>query len=263
VIDALLAHLRLHRVTPDVDGLFAVHRAYLARVPYEDIAVQLGETGPLDFDALAARVLAGRGGYCFELNTVLAGLLEACGFQVTHHQAVVGGEGPINHMALLVHLDGEIWLADAGLGEGFLDPLPFREGRFAIGPFTYGLADEGDTWWMTQHEWGSFNGFRMQRAPSAVADFEPHHRRLATDPDSSFVKTLVVQLPLPDRITTLRSRTLSSVGPAVDTRHVVADRAEFASALTSFGIDVTGDRLDRLWRAACAQHEAFTAREAA
>ena len=38
--------------------------------------MQLGETGPLDEAALAARVLAdGRGGYCFELNTLLAALL--------------------------------------------------------------------------------------------------------------------------------------------------------------------------------------------
>ena len=52
-------------------------------MPYEDIAVQLGEsTGALDERGLAARVLAdGRGGYCFELNTVLAALLRGCGFE--------------------------------------------------------------------------------------------------------------------------------------------------------------------------------------
>ena len=91
----------------DVDGLFTLHRAYLETVPYEDLAVQLGETGPLDFPLLASRVSSGRGGYCFELNTVLAGLLRACGFEVTHHQAVVGGEGLTNHMVLLVPIDGE------------------------------------------------------------------------------------------------------------------------------------------------------------
>ena len=32
----------------DRAGLFALHRAYLERVPYEDVAVQLGESGPLD-----------------------------------------------------------------------------------------------------------------------------------------------------------------------------------------------------------------------
>jgi N-hydroxyarylamine O-acetyltransferase len=264
VIDALIERIGLRSLPPaDVDGLFTLHRAYLEAVPYEDIAVQLGETGPLDFPQLAARVIGGRGGYCFELNTVLAGLLRACGFVVTHHEAVVGGEGPVNHMALLVHLDGALWLADAGLGEGFLDPLPFREGTYEIGPFSYGLTDEGDGhWWMSHHEWGSFPGFRMSLGPSVVSDFEPHHRRLATSPESSFVKTLVVQKPQADRITTLRSRTLSSIGPNVDTKHVVADIDEFTATLRDvFGIAVAGERRDRLWAAALVQHQQFLARE--
>jgi N-hydroxyarylamine O-acetyltransferase len=261
VIDALLQRIGLSaRPEADAAGLHTLHRAYLARVPYEDIAVQLGETAPLDEAALAARVSGddGRGGYCFELNTVLAALLRGCGFVVTHHQAVVGGEGPTNHMALLVHLDGERWLADAGLGEGFVEPLPFREGATAIGLFTYTLArEDGGTWWMGQHEWGSVGGFRMTEEESSVADFQAHHHRLAHDPESSFVKTLVVQSPREDRIVTLRARTLSSIGPAVDEKRVL-EREEFAAVLrATFGITVAGERLERLWSQAAAQHEAF------
>ena len=260
----LLAHLGFDEPpAADRAGLFAVHRAYLERVPYEDVAVQLGESAPLDEAALTARVLAGRGGYCFELNTVLAALLRAVGFRVTHHQAVVGGEGPTNHMALLVHLDGETWLADAGLGEGFLDPLPLRAGEHSIGPFTYTLTPEpAGTWWMGQHEWGSVSGFRMAPEPSPLAAFQEHHRRLSTDPESAFVRTLVVQRPCPDRIVTLRSRTLSEVGPALDTRRVLADAGELAEALDGFGIRLDGARLARLWAGAEAQHEAFVARRA-
>ncbi len=113
---------------------------------------------------------------------------------------------------------------------------------------------------MGQHEWGSVSGFRMTEAESVVADFEPHHRRLATDPESSFVRTLVVQQPREDRIVTLRSRTLSSVGPTVDDKHVVADRDEFAATLRDvFGITLRGERLARLWDLAVAQHDAFVA----
>jgi N-hydroxyarylamine O-acetyltransferase len=263
VIDALLQRIGLSTMPePTVDGLRALHRAYLAAVPYEDIAVQLGETAPLDEAALIERVCAdGRGGYCFELNTVLAALLRACGFVVTHHQAVVGGEGPTNHMALLVHVDGERWLADAGLGEGFVEPLPFREGSTALGPFTYTAArEEAGTWWVGMHEWTSFRGFRMTEEESVLADFDPHHRRLATDPESSFVKTFVVQSPQPDRIVTVRSRTLSVVGPEVDSKRVL-EREELAPVLRDeFGLLVGGARLERLWALAEAQHEAYLAR---
>jgi N-hydroxyarylamine O-acetyltransferase len=264
VIDALLARIGLDRApAADPEGLRVLHRAFLARMPYEDIAVQLGETGPLDEDALARRVLHdGRGGYCFELNTLLSALLRSVGFVVTHHQAVVGGEGPTNHMALLVHLDGERWLADAGLGEGFIEPLPFREGRYAIGAFPYSVSREpGGSWWIGQHEWGSFSGFRMVEDESPVSAFEMHHRRLAGDPASSFVQTLVIQQPREDRIVTLRARTLSSVGPSVDEQRVVADREELAAVLHEvFGMTVGGPRLDRLWTQATAQHDAFLAR---
>jgi N-hydroxyarylamine O-acetyltransferase len=263
VIEALLHRIGLPAMPEaDVHGLRALHRAYLTHVPYEDIAVQLGETGPLDATALAARVCGdGRGGYCFELNTVLAALLRGCGFVVTHHQAVVGGAGPTNHMALLVQFDGERWLADAGLGEGFLEPLPFREGATEIGPFTYTLArEDGGSWWMGQHEWGSVNGFRMTEEPSSMADFEVHHDRLAHDPESSFVKTLVVQSARDDRIVTLRARTLSSIGPTVDEKRVL-EREEFGSVLFEvFGITLAGERRERLWDKAAAQHEAFLAR---
>lgn len=261
MLDALLERIGVARgdVAPDLDGLFRVHRAYLTAIPYENLAVQLGETGPLDPVALAERLLQdGRGGYCFELNTVLGWLLEQLGFALTHHQAVVGGEGPTNHMALVVDVDGAPWLADAGLGEGFVDPIPLQPGSVTVGPFEWTVELETcGTWWIGAHEWTTFPGFRMDEDPSPVAAFEPYHRRLATDPESPFVRTLVVQKPGVDRITTLRARTLSVVGPGVSEKRVVADEAEFWDALaSSFGIT---RRDPRLWALAVAQHEAFTA----
>ena len=81
-----------------------------------------------------------------------------------------------------------------------------------------------------------------------------------TDPESSFVKTFVVQSPRPDRIVTVRARTLSAVGPEVDTKRVL-EREEFAPVLRDeFGITLAGERLERLWAQAEAQHEAFLAR---
>jgi N-hydroxyarylamine O-acetyltransferase len=101
----------------------------------------------------------------------------------------------------------------------------------------------------------------MVEEESPVSAFEVHHRRLATDPASSFVQTLVVQQPREDRIVTLRARTLSSIGPAIDDKRVVADADEFAAVLREvFGITVGGSRLDRLWTQAAAQHEGFLAR---
>jgi N-hydroxyarylamine O-acetyltransferase len=261
VIDELARRIG---VDPGAD-LHAVHRAYLEHVTYEDVAVQLRESGPLDEQALTARILSGRGGYCFELNTVLAALLRSLGFDVSYHEGVVGGEGPTNHMVLIVDAGGERWIADAGLGEGFIDPVPLREGVHpGRGPFSWTLAVEpAGTWWLGQHEWGSVSGFRMQPEPCSHETFAPHHRRLSTDPASSFVQTLVVQKPYDDRIVTLRSRTLSSKGPEVDDKRVI-ERDEFGDVLRDvFGLVLDAGRLQRLWTLAAAQHEAFQARAAA
>jgi N-hydroxyarylamine O-acetyltransferase len=249
----------------DVAGLHAVHRAYVEHVTYEDIAVQLRESGPLDEAALTAHILSGRGGYCFELNTVLAALLRSLRFDVSYHEAVVGGEGPTNHMVLVVDFGDERWIADAGLGEGFLDPVPLREGRHpGRGPFAWTLESEpAGTWWLGQHEWGSVSGFRMQARPSPHAAFAPHHRRLSSDPASSFVQTLLVQKPCDDRIVALRSRTLSRRGPGTDEKRVL-DRAEFGDVFADvFGLALDAGRVQRLWTLAAAQHEAFQARAAA
>jgi N-hydroxyarylamine O-acetyltransferase len=248
----------LHAIGVDADAdLATVHRAYLEHVTYEDVAVQLGESGPLDETRLLERVLGGRGGYCFELNSVLALLLRELGHDVAYREAVVGGEGPTNHMALIV--DGE-WICDGGLGEGFVEPLPLAEGRTenAAGLHWTVSPEAGGAWWVAQHEWGAFTGFRIQ--PQAVAQraFEPHHRRMSTDPASTFVQTLVVVKPADDRITALRARTLSERGPAVETKRVL-DREQFEDALTGlFALRLDAGRIERLWALACAQHDTFT-----
>ena len=113
VLDALLARIGLDRRARRRRGGPA--RRCTGRTwstcPTRTSPCSSGRRGRSTSATLAARVLAnGRGGYCFELNTLLAALLRAVGFDVTHHQAVVGGEGPTNHMALR----RAIWTASAG-----------------------------------------------------------------------------------------------------------------------------------------------------
>jgi N-hydroxyarylamine O-acetyltransferase len=263
-MEALLRHIGLDAMpAPDADGLRELHRAYVRAVPYEDLSVQLGECGPLDPQALTARVTGGRGGYCFELNTVLFELLRAAGLRVGRHQARVNGSVLCNHMALVVDVGGRRFLADAGLGEGPLDPLELADGAVSAGPLRWAVSRSGDGWRLAQHEFGSIASFVFADAPSALAEFEPHHHRLSRTPDSSFVQTLVLQQPHDDRIVTLRSRTLSVDGPGVREREVLPDEAAFAAALRrEFRIDpeaLGAERMRRLWERAYAQHEEFRA----
>lgn len=254
----------------DREGLFAVHERFLRTVPYDGLTAQLGEHAPLDPEALVARTLAtGRAGYCFEINTVLATLLESLGFTVERREGLVdareafAGGAPTNHLVLVVRAGDETFVCDAGWGEGFLAPLPLAAGSWSQGPLTWVVERDGeDGWWIQQHMWGSSPGFRFGDEVVGLEAFAPHHERLATSPDSSFVQTLVVQKPLDDRIVTLRARTLSEKGPAIDEKRVL-DEPAFAAALTgTFGLRLDAGRVARLWDRACAQHEAYVMRSA-
>ena len=267
--DRLLAHIGLDRPPPaDLAGLAAVQRAWLDVVPFEALHAQLGEYAPIDPARLVDRIVAGgRGGYCFEVNTVLAMLLESLGFAVTRHEAIVGARDafangvPTNHLALVVATPEGPHIAEVGLGEGPVEPLPLAEGTYTRGAFPFEVAREGDGWWVGLVGNPSTPGFRFADTAVGLEAFAPHHERLATSPESGFVRTLVIQRAEPDRVVTLRARTLT-IGSE---RRVLADAADLEATLRGvFRIDTDAlgpDRLARLWAQACEQHEAFVARD--
>src|SRR5687767_14003523 len=121
--DLLLRRIGLEQApVADSVGLREIHRAFLTHVPYVAMTVQLGESQPLHPPALVDRVLnGGRGGYCFEVNSVFKVLLEAVGFTVERRVGYVGDRdrratgGPANHMVLVVDTpDDGRYIADAG-----------------------------------------------------------------------------------------------------------------------------------------------------
>jgi N-hydroxyarylamine O-acetyltransferase len=272
--DLLLRHIGLDGPpNADAEGLRETVGAFVTRVPFEDLAVQLGESGSLEPHLLVERIVGGgRGGYCFEVNSVLMALLGSLGFAVERREAIVGertafadGE-PTNHLALVVRTPQGPFIAEAGWGEGPVAPLPLATGRHAVGSFTYGLERDGDGWWLAQHEYGSSPGVRFADRVASLADFEPHHERLSTSPESGFVRTLLIQRPAADRIVTLRARTWFVDGPRLREREVIDGADGFAAALARFDIDLDplgSERLERLWARAVAQHDAHIAAEAA
>jgi N-hydroxyarylamine O-acetyltransferase len=108
---------------PSLATLNGVLGAHTATIPFENLDVLLGQ--PIDLDPAAIErklVQQGRGGYCFEQNTLLLHVLTALGFRVTPLSGRVRVQLPRNftpprtHLFLRVDLGGEPWLADAGIG---------------------------------------------------------------------------------------------------------------------------------------------------
>jgi len=114
-------------VSPDLATLAALQRAHLSAVPFENLDVYYRTGVEIGPDWALAKVLGGRGGWCFELNTAFAELLGAIGFDVSLRAAEVlfsgrPAETP-DHLTLEVAIDGRPWLVDVGFGDSFCRPL--------------------------------------------------------------------------------------------------------------------------------------------
>lgn len=120
-----------------VEGLAALIRAHQRWIPFENLDVLAGRRLSLELGALQRKLVEQRrGGFCYELNRLFAGLLRAQGYRVSYLQARVAGRvlSPrFVHLCLRVELDRP-YLVDVGFGEFASAPLPLTEGAKAEGP---------------------------------------------------------------------------------------------------------------------------------
>ncbi|MFD7445036.1 arylamine N-acetyltransferase [Streptomyces sp. NPDC059909] len=184
---------------PSATGLRALHRAHVEQVPWETLEIHLGRPTTVDPHESIARILQGRGGYCFHLNGAFATLLIALGYDVTLHRGGVhstpdspppGATG--GHLVLTVDCEGQTWVVDVGFGDALYEPIPLRAGSFRQGPFTYRLRPsqvEPGGWRFDHDERGAFAGMDFTMAPAALTDFAECHAVMSTSPDSQFVRT--------------------------------------------------------------------------
>jgi N-hydroxyarylamine O-acetyltransferase len=112
---------------PTLATLNALTAAHASTIPFENLAILMGEAIDLEIGALFAKLVhGGRGGYCFEQNGLLLYVLERLGFQVAPLSARVRLQRPRDfipprtHVFLRVELDGESWLTDVGVGAASL-----------------------------------------------------------------------------------------------------------------------------------------------
>ena len=199
-----------HAPWPSMAGLATLLRAHVARIPYGNLDIHTSQpVSSLEpVDALAERLLSGRGGYCFHLAPPFCALLNSIGFdtsiypgQVVNHPGSPPEPANPNHAVVIVSnladAPTQKVLADVGIGDGPRNPMPLRAGVFHEPPFAYSFErlGGGDTSWRFLHDpRGGFSHFDVECGdPVSVEAFVEPHRRLSTLPESIFVKTFTVQ----------------------------------------------------------------------
>lgn len=113
----------------------AIQYGFQKNVPYENLDILQGKALSLDYSDLYEKIIVNkRGGYCFELNGLLAEVYRSLGFSVTEYMArYLRGESeiPVRRHRICVVTDGDgiHWICDAGIGQSaFRVPLKLEDG---------------------------------------------------------------------------------------------------------------------------------------
>jgi N-hydroxyarylamine O-acetyltransferase len=221
-LDAYLARIGYEgELAPTLETLRGLHFAHATRIPFENLDILLGRPIALDLDSLQKKLVAGgRGGYCFEHNSLFAAALESLGFEVTRLAARVQMGAatirPRTHMLLSVAVDGEAWLADVGFGGGgLLHPIPLRPGE-GDRQFErrFRLDVNGDVrvlQSLRREGWLDLYTFTME--PQYGVDYEVANHYTSTHPHSPFTRTVIAQRNSPEGSRILRNRVLTEERP--------------------------------------------------
>jgi N-hydroxyarylamine O-acetyltransferase len=245
-LDAYLSRIG-HRGAhePTLATLQAVHLAHATHIPFENLDILLGRPIRIDLKSLQAKLVeGGRGGYCFEQNTLFAAVLRALGFEVTLLAARVRFGAtrvlPRTHMVLKVASEGAEWLADVGFGAaGLLLPVRFGDGeevrQFA---WTYRLIEEDGQWVLRSLREGAWTDlYVFTFEPQLAVDFEVANHYVSTHPQSRFVQTLTAQRVAPEERRTLINREITIERASGSERRTLADDDELLALLAeSFGL---------------------------
>ncbi len=269
---------RLADAPPTAAGLRALHVAHVEKVAYEALEIWLGRPTTVDPEESAARILRGRGGYCYHLNGAFSQLIRELGYEVTRHVGGVQNRGDepgitANHLVLTVHglptedNPGGAWLADLGLGDALHEPLPLIEGTYRQGPFTYGLRPShiAPGGWRLDHDpAGSFLGMDFDPEPARMSAFVAKHNHLSTSPESGFVRVATVQRRDSSGVDSLRGLVLTRLGAGTRSLTLETEDDYYAALADVFGLtmaDVTPEERAKLWSRLAEAHERWLYKE--
>ncbi len=238
---------------PNPITLRELHLAHLYQVPFENLDIHLGHEIVLSLPRLYDKVvIRRRGGFCYELNSLFAWLLEQLGFKVEMLAARVytGGQPgqPFDHM--LLYLMEHQLIADVGFGDSFTKPMPIDGSVQAQAGSNFRVIDvEGemtlqrrkpDTEWESQY---CFNQTARQ-----LAEFEDMCRYQQTSPESSFTRKTVCSLAMQDGRVTLANGRFIVTKCGNRREETIADEAAYRAMLFHrFGMELDPeDPLQRL-----------------
>ena len=150
-IQSYLARLEITApVQNDLSGLNRLLFAQLTHIPFDSLDVWgAGHCPSLKLEDIYEKIVEkGRGGYCFELNTLFRSLLNALGFDAYQAVAFIlnpdGSPQPPAHNVILCNLNGTRYFLDVGYG----GPVPYEALDLKEGIQDGFLLKKDDLWYV-------------------------------------------------------------------------------------------------------------------
>jgi hypothetical protein len=268
-----------------LDGLRQVHRAHVARIPYDNLSIMLGRPDPVDpADGVARAASGGRLGYCFQQNGAFGWLLDSLGFAVSRRHGHVWTRPEdelgtdLNHLVLVVSglptddNPGGHWWPDAGLGEGFAEPLPLVRGDHDVDGWTFGIGagfgaqaagrPTGPAAWTYRHlPGGVLRGMVVTSRDHSTEAVAVAHGALSRGEGSPFRRVLVAQRIDGPELRTVRGLVHQVLTPTSRDQRDLASYDEWRAALVDDLLlpvdDVSDDEWSGLWERTVASHRAW------
>ncbi|MBD3927016.1 arylamine N-acetyltransferase [Nocardioides cavernae] len=270
---------------PTIEDLRVLHRAHVAHIPYDNLSIMLGRPDSIDPAACAARAATGgRVGYCFQQNGALGWLLEGLGFALSRRHGHVWARPEdelgtvLNHLVLVVSglptgdNPGGHWWADAGLGEGFSEPLPLVRGDHVVDGWSFGIGagygaqaagrPTGPAAWTYRHlPGGVLRGMVVTSRDHAEDAIGTAHATLSGGSESPFRRVVVAQRIDGPQQRTVRGLVHHVMTPTSKDQHDLTSYDDWRGALIDDLLvsvdDVTDDEWPALWARTQASHRAW------
>lgn len=190
-------------VAADNTALEALQFAHIQCVVFENLDIHLGRTIEIDVPDIFDKIIRrGRGGFCYELNSLFGSLLMSLGFEVTVHAARVVTSGsrwiPFGHVCLNVKLGDETWLVDVGFGNSFQRPLRVDfEGEQKDEAGSHKLTKVEEGWLLSSRLTGdTFDPeYRFELTPRHLDEFKERCTWTQVDHTSGFTRNIIATLP--------------------------------------------------------------------
>jgi N-hydroxyarylamine O-acetyltransferase len=232
----------------DLDFLQNLVARHVATFAFSSVGCRLGDELPLDFESLYDRIVVQRrGGYCFEQNGLLFGVLESLGFspelylaRVIYDQDTHPG---LTHRISMVEHQDQRYVMDVGfgpLGPRIPVPLSGQEARDGDRVFRIFEPNPGEYHLQVMKDGAFFSLYRFELSRYGQADCEVGHFYSHRHPNASFVNHLVVSLILAEETRSLRDLDYWVISPTSTQQDKIGDCEHLRRILVDeLGVRVT------------------------